>query len=58
LLGLLFDPEDCGDMFCRVIFTGVHGVVSQKTDQFIVTTVKSSVPTLFQEVLVKCHKCN
>jgi hypothetical protein len=32
LLGLIFDPEDEGDMFLqsRLTFTGLYGVVSQK----------------------------
>jgi hypothetical protein len=39
LLGLLFDPEDGGDMFLRnVYFTGIHSVITQTIQLFSVVT--------------------
>jgi hypothetical protein len=42
LLGLLFDPEDGGDLFLRNV-TEIHGVTTQKTVLFIVTAVEVKV---------------
>jgi hypothetical protein len=47
LLGLVFDPEDGGDVppKRRLIFNGLHGIISQKTVLFITTDVRTSNPT-------------
>jgi hypothetical protein len=49
-LGLLFDPEDGGDVppKRRLTFNGLQGVISQKTVFFITTGVRTSNPTLRQ----------
>jgi hypothetical protein len=41
---LFFNPEDGGDMFLRkmLIFNGLHSFISQKTELFITTAVKTS----------------
>jgi uncharacterized membrane protein len=38
---------------CRLTFTRLHGVISQKTDIFIVTAVKTSNPK--QVIQFSCH---
>jgi hypothetical protein len=43
LLGLLFNPEDGGDMFFG---TGLPGVVFQKVELFITTAVRTSNHTI------------
>jgi hypothetical protein len=50
LLGLFFDPVGLGggDMFLRkrrLIFNGLHSVISQKIVLFITTVVRISNPT-------------
>jgi hypothetical protein len=48
LLYLFFDPEDGSDIFLRNvgwIFIGLHDVISQKTELFITTAVRTSNPT-------------
>jgi hypothetical protein len=41
LLGVLFNPEDGGDiMFIRKV-SGLHGVISQKTEDLIITAVRT-----------------
>jgi hypothetical protein len=48
LIGLFFDPEYGGEMFLRrLTFNGLYGVMSQKTELFIITAVRISNPTLF-----------
>jgi hypothetical protein len=44
LLGLFFDPEDGGEM---LTFSGIHGIVFQKTELFMKATfsLESFVPT-------------
>jgi hypothetical protein len=49
MVGLLFGPEDVGDIFPpkrRLPFTGLHGVISQKAGLFIVTAVRTSNPNI------------
>jgi hypothetical protein len=41
LLGLFFDTDDGGDMSLRNV-GGLHGVISQKTEIFITTAVRTS----------------
>jgi hypothetical protein len=47
LLGLLFSPQDENDIFLwnGLIFTGLCRVISQKTQLFITTAVRTSNPT-------------
>jgi hypothetical protein len=42
LLSLFFDPEDGSDVLPnrRFTFTGLHGVISQKTEFFLATAVR------------------
>jgi hypothetical protein len=50
LLGLFFNPEDGGDIFFpkqRLAFNGLHSVISQKTELFIITAVRASHPAFF-----------
>jgi hypothetical protein len=46
--GLLLDTEDECDIppTYRLNFTGLHGVTSQKTELFTVTTARTSNPTI------------
>jgi hypothetical protein len=46
--GLLFDTEDECDVSPehRLTFTGLHGVISRKTDLFTVTAAKTSNPII------------
>jgi hypothetical protein len=46
LLSLLFDPED-GDVTwkCRLTFTDLHSVISQKIELLISAAVRASSPT-------------
>jgi hypothetical protein len=46
LLGLFFDPED-GDVPPKhqLTYNALHGVISQKTEVFIITAVRTSNPT-------------
>jgi hypothetical protein len=50
LLGLFFDPEDGDDVPLkpRLIFNGLHGVISQKIVFFITTAVRTSNPTYYK----------
>jgi hypothetical protein len=42
MLGLFFDPEDRGNtLFETLTFNGVHSVMSQTTELFIITTVEN-----------------
>jgi hypothetical protein len=48
LLGLLFGPDDGGEMLLRNVsglFSGLHGVISQKIKLFIIAAVRTSDPT-------------
>jgi hypothetical protein len=46
LLGLFFDPRDGDDVLPkrRLTLTELHGVISQKTELFITTAVRTSNP--------------
>jgi hypothetical protein len=47
LLGLSFIPEYGGDMFLQNIadFNRLHSIISQKTELFVTTSVRTSVRT-------------
>jgi hypothetical protein len=48
LLGLFLNPEDGGNFFPRknqLILTGQHDGICQKIEFFIVTAVRTSIPT-------------
>jgi hypothetical protein len=47
LLGLYFDPEDGGDVPPKspLAFNGLHSVISQKIELFIITAVGTSNST-------------
>jgi hypothetical protein len=47
LLCLPFDPEDVGYILLKrwLAFNVLYGVMSQKIELFIATTVRTSVPT-------------
>jgi hypothetical protein len=48
LLHFLFNPEDAGDMFLQNVSslsTDYYGLMSQKIEFFIITTVRTSNPT-------------
>jgi hypothetical protein len=38
-------PEDGGEMFLRLTFNGLHGIISQKIVLFITTAVRTANPT-------------
>jgi hypothetical protein len=46
LLSLFFDSEDGGDMFPKrqLIFNGLHGVMSQKTEIFLTAALRAASP--------------
>jgi hypothetical protein len=49
LLGLFFDAQNGDGMFLLNVglnFNGLHGVISQMTEPFITTAVRSSNPTV------------
>jgi hypothetical protein len=48
MLGLVFDNEDGGDVSPkrRLTFTGIHDAISQLTELFIITPVRTSIPTI------------
>jgi hypothetical protein len=54
LIGLFFGPENGGSTFlpkCWRIFTGLHGVTSQKIVLYIVTAERTSNPTSHRRCL-------
>jgi hypothetical protein len=55
LLGLLFNPEDGGDIFPkrRLNMNGLQGVVSQKTEHHITTAVITLYLTSLAFILIK-----
>jgi hypothetical protein len=54
VLGLFFNPEAGGDMFLWnwLTFNRLHGVISQKIELFITTSVRTSNPTMWSHSLV------
>jgi hypothetical protein len=44
-LGLLFDPEDGGDVFLRNVDNELHDVINKKIGLAITTAVRTSNPT-------------